>query len=288
LVPRRGHDAALRAWVRIYRSLCASTIDTIAGRMERHLPSPWTGPSFRALAERHVEGRIEDMWGRLRGLRRDGYRPTIVVEGLEHVRAALERGRGLVVWCMRIGSNTIIKHGFREAGFPLTHLSRVEHGSQTTTWCGIHVVAPLFRRVEDPPLAQRVQIPLDGSLAYLDVLAESLAANRCVSMFGEHSGRQSVEVEVLGIRRRFALGAPSIAWRGGAGLVTAYALRESPWHHRLIVEEEIEVDRGLPRKRFAESAVHEFTRRLEACVLRHPSEWHGWFFLDAWKRELDS
>jgi lauroyl/myristoyl acyltransferase len=278
VVPRRADVAVTASWLRLYRALAGGTIDRLAARLERHLPSPWTGEPFRALAERQVENRIEDMWGRLRGLRSEGYAPHIEFDGLEHVRRALERGRGVVVWCMRVGSATVIKRGFREQGLPLTHLSRVEHGSATTTKLGIGVVAPLFRRVEDAALAERVQIPLGDSLAYLQTLSERLAANACVSIFGEHSGRQTVEVEILGIRRRLALGAPSIAWRAEAGLVTAYALRESAFRHRVVIEEELPIDRGVPRRKFAEQAVRQFGRRLEACVLRHPAEWHSWFY----------
>jgi hypothetical protein len=172
----------------------------------------------------------------------------------------------------------VIKRGFREQGLPLTHLSRAQHGSATTTRLGIAWVAPLFRRVEDAELEERVTIPLGESLAYLDTLADRLAANKCVSIFGEHAGRQNVEVEILGMRRQLALGAPSIAWRAGAALVTAYALRESPFHHRLVIEEEIAVDRAMRRRQFAEQAVRTFGSRLENCILRHPAEWHGWFY----------
>ena len=181
---------------------------------------------------------------------------------------------------MRVGSATVIKRGFRESGLPLVHLSRVQHGSTTTTRLGTGVVAPIFRRVEDEALEERVQIPLGESLAYLRTLEDRLAANKCVSIFGEHPGRQTVVVEILGLPRRFALGAPSIAWRTGAGLVTAYALRESAYRHRLVIEEEMPIDRTTPRREVAELAVHRFAQRLEACVLRHPADWHGWFYAD--------
>jgi lauroyl/myristoyl acyltransferase len=281
VVPRRADAALTAAWFRAYRALAGGTIDRLAGRLERHLPSPWTGEPIRRLAEHQVENRIEDMWGRVRGLRPEGYTPHIEVDGLDHVRGALERGRGVVAWCMRVGSATVIKRGFRQQGLPLTHLSRVEHGSATTTRLGVGVVAPLFRRVEDAELEERVQIPLGDSLAYLKALADRLAANRCVSIFGEHPGRQTVEVEILGIRRQLALGAPSIAWRAGAGLVTVYALREAPYRHRVVIEEELPVDRDMPRREFAEQSVRRFAARLEACVLRHPAEWHGWFYLES-------
>jgi lauroyl/myristoyl acyltransferase len=281
VVPRRADAALVGAWFRAYRTLAPGTIDRLAGRLERHLPTPWTGESYRRLAEHQVESRIEDMWGRVRGLRREGYTPHIEMDGVEHVRGALARGRGVVCWCMRVGSATVIKRGFREQGLPLTHLSRVEHGSATTTRLGVGVVAPLFRRVEDAAQEERVQIPLGESLAYLKTLSDRLAANRCVSIFGEHPGRQTVEVEILGIRRRLALGAPSIAWRAGAGLVTVYALRESRFRHRVVIEEELPVDRAIPRKEFAEQAVRRFAARLEACILRHPADWHGWFYLQS-------
>jgi KDO2-lipid IV(A) lauroyltransferase len=224
------------------------------------------------------------MWGRLRGLRRDGFRPTIEVDGLEHLRGALARGRGVVVWCMRVGSATVLKQGFSASGLPLTHLSRADHGSATNTRFGLGVVAPLHRRVEDAALRERVQIPIGESLAYLRTLGERLASNQCVSIFGEHTGRQSVTVTVLGSDHRFALGAPSLAWRENAGLVTAYALREGPFRYRVVIEEEMAVDRDLARRCFAERAVHEFAGRLERCILRHPADWHGWFYLVAPER----
>jgi predicted LPLAT superfamily acyltransferase len=180
---------------------------------------------------------------------------------------------------MRVGSATVLKQGFHGAGFPLTHLSRFDHGSRTTTRLGIEVVAPFYRRAEDAYVAERVQIPADGSLGYLRTLEQRLQANRCVSIFGEHAGRQSMQVPILGIPRPFALGSPSIAWRSGSGLLTAYVLREGVFRYRLVVEREIAVETDVPRRRFAERAVLEYARRLEHCVRGHPPDWQTWYFV---------
>ena len=283
--PRAWDVTLTAAWFHLYRTVAGSTIDEIATRMRYQLPASPGGEPHRSLAERHVRARIEDMWGRILGLHRHGYRPSIEVDGLDHVRGALARGRGVVVWCLRVGSATVLKQGFHAAGLPLHHLSRAEHGSLSTTRLGLGVVAPLYRRVEDAVLAERIQIPTGGSVAYLRTIADRLAANRCVSIFGEHAGRQSVEVEVLGTRRRFAFGAPSLAWRANAGLLTALSVREGPFRHRVVIDEEIPVDRDIPRKRFAECAVHAFAGRLEGCIRRHPADWQGWLYLDAIERE---
>ena len=276
--PARWDPILVESWFRLYRVVGGKTLDRIVSRMERHLPAAPGGETHRALAEHHVRSRIEDMLGRVRGLRRSGYRPAIEIVGVEHLRSALSRGRGAVVWGMRVGSATVMKQGFRDAGFPLVHLSRADHGSLTQTRVGLGVVAPLYRRGEDVLLRERVQIPLSDSLAYLRTVGERLAANQCVSIFGEHPGRQTIEVAVLGLSRRFALGAPSLAWRGNAGLLTAYVLRLGSFRHRLVIEEEIPVDTALPRRRFAERAVHEFAARLERSIRRHPGDWQAWFY----------
>jgi predicted LPLAT superfamily acyltransferase len=288
LLPRSWDDRFAEAWFRAYRALAPETLDRVVARMARHLPAPPPEAALHALAEDHVRARIEDMWGRMRGLHRRGWRPAIALQGIEHVHGALERGRGVVVWAMRVGSATVIKQGFRAAGVPLHHLSRAEHGAPAKTRFGAAVVGPLYRRVEDRALAERIVIPLGGSLAYLRTIGERLAANRCVSLFGEHAGRQAVEVHVLGLRGRFALGAPSLAWQHGAGLVTAYALREGSFRYRVVVEEEIPVERELPRRRFAERAVRHFAGRLERSIVRHPGDWHAWFYLDALERSPDA
>jgi lauroyl/myristoyl acyltransferase len=222
--------------------------------------------------------RLEDMWGRVRGVRRHGWNPEIQIDGIERVRKALGRGRGAILWSMRFSSTTAIKQAFFRAGLPLTHLSREQHGSPSMTRLGVRVVGPLYCRSENDYLAERVRIPLDGSLRYLQRLRERLGENACVSIFGEHAGRQAAAVEVLGERWRFALGAPSLAWLEDAELLTVYALRTAPFAYRVVIEEPIKVNRSMPRKAYAEWALGQFAGRLERLILQYPSQWQGWLY----------
>jgi lauroyl/myristoyl acyltransferase len=246
--------------------------------MARVLPAA-AGDS-RRFAEEYTAMRLDDMWGRVRGVWRYGWRPVIETEGLERVRKALYRGRGAVLWSMRFSSATAIKQAFFRAGLPLTHLSREQHGSPSRTRLGVRVVSPLYCRAENPYLAERVCIPLDGSLDYLNRLRQRLSENACVSIFGEHEGRQAAEVEVLGARWRFALGAPSLAWLEGAELLTVYALRTGPFQYRVVIDEPIAVDRSAPRKAFAAQALAQFAGRLERLILSYPGQWQGWLYRD--------
>ena len=181
-----------------------------------------------------------------------------------------------MLWGMRLASATAIKQAFYHAGRPLVHLSRAQHGSPTDSRLGVGVAAKLYCRAENPYLRERVVIPLDGSPRYLQTLRRRLNENACVSIFGEHAGRQSVERPILTTRLAFAVGAPSLAWSEGAALLTVSAHREAPLSYRIEVDEEIPVDASLPRKAFAERAVDEFARRLEEKIRKFPSDWQGW------------
>ena len=183
-----------------------------------------------------------------------------------------------MVWSMRFSSATALKQAFYRAGLPLVHLSRVSHGASSNTRTGLGIVGPPYCRAENSYLAERVQIPIDGSVRYIHTLQGHLRNNCCVNIFGEHTGRQNAPATVVGARWPFALGAPSLAWSEDAALLTAYPLRSGPFRYRVIVDEEIPVGRSIGRRDFAKQAVAQFARRLETLIVAHPADWQGWLY----------
>jgi lauroyl/myristoyl acyltransferase len=276
-LPERWDPATAELLFRLHRAAFPREIGRLQKNMARALPGH-SPSALRGLAEAHIRMRLEDMWGRVRGIRRFGWNPAVELEGLDRVHEALGRGRGVILWSMRFASATAIKQAFHGHGVPLVHLSREEHGAGSKTKLAVRVVSPLFCRAENPYLAERIRIPLDGSVRYVETVKRRLRANACVSIFGEHQGRQNAEAEVLGARFRFALGAPSLAWSERAALFTVHALRTAPFEYRVVAGEEIPVDRSAPRKAFAGQAAAEFARRLEKLILEHPADWQGWSY----------
>jgi lauroyl/myristoyl acyltransferase len=277
VLPQRWDPTVVGLLEKLHRACFPAALDQISAKMARVLPQSTCADPSRLAAE-YINMRLEDMWGRARGVRRNGWRPAIEIEGLERVHRALDRGRGAILWSMRFSSATVIKQAFFRAGLPLTHLSREQHGSPSLTRLGVGVAGPLYCRAENPYLAERVQMPLDGSLGYLNRLRERLRANARVSIFGEHGGRQGAEVEVLGARWRFALGAPSLAWLEGAELFTVYPLRTAPFQYRVVIDEPITADRSAQRKVFAAQALAQFAARLERLIIAYPGQWQGWLY----------
>ena len=239
------------------------------------------GPSVTAdralvLAQQHHRMRFELRLGRLRGMRSRGWRPKIELQGARFLREALAQGRGVILWRMLFCSNPVVMQALERNGTPLVHLSNVYHGAPSRSRLGIRFVSPLYCRPENDYLAKRVIIPLDGSLGYMRTLLDSLRQNACVSVVGEHRGRQNVSVSFFGSQIELAAGAPSLVWKSGAVLLTAYALRLGPYHYRVVIDEPVAVDRRLAKKAFVAAALGEFTRRLESHVREHPADWQGW------------
>jgi hypothetical protein len=62
----------------------------------------------------------------------------------------------------------------------------------------------------------------------------------------------------------------------GSALFTVCAVRMGPFHYKVIVGDEIEVNTDTPRREFADQAVTEYARRLEGLIKDHPADWQGW------------
>jgi lauroyl/myristoyl acyltransferase len=276
-IPERADPAWIGLLDWVTRRLRPAAVREIAARMHRALGED-AASDWASLARGFWRMQMEDAWGRSRGMRAMGWRPHVRIEGLDRLDAALSRGRGAILWGMRFASATAIKQAFYYADRPLVHLSRARHGSPSDSRIGLQVAAPLYCRAENPYLRERVVIPLDGSPRYLQLLRKRLAANACVSIFGEHAGRQNVVRPVLGMKMEFAVGAPSLAWTEQSALMTVSAHREAPFCYRVEIDQEIPVDRSIERKGYAEQAVTEFASRLEARIRRYPADWQGWAY----------
>lgn len=277
VIPARADPFLTRGLFQAYPLLFAKTLRELETKFRKALPAD-SRPDPGAIARDHLLMRLEDTWGLLRGMRRFGWRPEIEWDGFERLEAPLREGRGIVLWSMRFSSATALKQGFYRQGLPFVHLSRTTHGSSTRTTLGLRVAAPLHDRAENCYLADRVQIPLDQSLNYVETLREHLRAGKLVSIFGEHEGRQNYETELLGTKLKLALGAPSLAWLENAALFTIAPIRVGPFRYRIFVDEPIPVDRAMPRREFAQFAAEQYTSRLRARILQYPADWQGWLY----------
>jgi KDO2-lipid IV(A) lauroyltransferase len=160
---------------------------------------------------------------RLPHLERDELMHAVETEGLEHLEAAVARGRGVVVTCCHVGNwelgaVVLAQRGYRVHAVAGVQLSRWLTGAvrETKSELAIHTVSPddgfrnLLRALEHGDL---VALMVDG-----DVYQHGLV----VEMFGRETS--------------FPAGPGVLAQRTGAPVICGYCERLAPGRFRIVIE----------------------------------------------------
>jgi predicted LPLAT superfamily acyltransferase len=214
----------------------------------------------------------------LRCYRPRGWRPRIELEGRERIEAALTAKRGAILWMNAFRfSDLVAKMGLNAAGYRLTHLSMPEHGGSITSF-GIRFINPIWVKAENRHLGKRVVIDAEHPKRAPDEIRAALAANAVVSITAiRGASRNPAAVAVLGCRFEVGLGAPLLAYETGAALLPVFTLREPDGAFRVIVEDEIALDRQAPRIEAATAAARQLGARIERYIRRAPGQWTWWY-----------
>jgi lauroyl/myristoyl acyltransferase len=275
-LPQRIDRWMVAATMPFYRTLLRRKVDAVAAKMQRLVGDPPPDRSWDEAALEYWRMRAEAHWLRVRSLHRRVPDVDITLEGLEYLEAALAAGTGAILWRMFFCSSHIPMQALAEVGYPLVHLSHWDHGSRGFNTPGLKLFPRLWLRAEVRHLEERVVIPRDSSLGYLRRLLEHLGSNHVLSIFGNIPGRSGVPIEILGTSRLLAAGAPSLARRTGAPLLTMHAVRLGPDRFRVVIDEPVQPDAGLDRRDYLEAAVAEYARRVESRVRANPASWYRW------------
>ncbi len=207
-----------------------------------------------------------------------GWPARIAVAGADHIHAALDGGRGAVLWVAPfVFAPLVAKRGLHECGFAVHHLSRRGHGFSSTLF-GVTVLNPIRTRIEDRYLAERITISHVGqTTAAVRVLAERLAANRVVSLTFTDQGTRLIETPFLAGRLRVALGAVHLALRSGASLLPVFVLCTAADTFCVEIGPRLSPPPGQDRNRQIEAMVAVYAEELARRVRSWPDQflWHG-------------
>jgi lauroyl/myristoyl acyltransferase len=229
----------------------------------------------------YMEERLEI----LRAYHPRGWRPRLVLEGGEHLDAAIARGAGAVLWTAPFSyADLVVKMALDERGYGVTHLSAFSRGfSPNSCWewtrsrFGMKVLSPLRTRVEDRFLCERLTIPLDGGLAHMRALEQRLRLDGCVSIRAGDAGDRTLALPFLAGTIRLATGPASLALSTGAALLPVCCIRRGPGEFTVAIEPALRPSAGRPRRAAIDELVRAFGAHLERWVLRQPHLWSGWY-----------
>ena len=191
---------------------------------------------------------------------RDFQADAVRVEGIEHLRTALDRGRGLLGFSAHFGHWELLRFAAGYHGIPSFAIAR-----------------PL----ENPRLEKRLAnvralggngiIAKHGAVSSaLKLLREGRFVAMMIDQRPEHSG---VPVSFFG-RRAFATDALAVlALRTGAPVVPGFAVLEPDGSWRVVIEPEVPIVASGDLRADVQRVMTDCTAILEVWVRRYPEQW---------------
>lgn len=234
-----------------------------------HVLAPGKGPVDGALLAEFVErgfrsyGRYWAEGAKLPALKR----PTIVerftiAEGLEHLEAARDAGRGIIIALPHVGSWEWGGSFLDSIGFGMTAVAEELDPAELFEW---------FKRkresigIKVAPLNDRV-----GS-----VLLSTLRAGGVVGLLCDRDLQQNgVEVTFFGESVRLPAGPATLALRTGATLVAAACYSGPGRDHFAAVTPPLDVERRGRLREDVARVTQTLAHELEGLIRRAPEQWH--------------
>lgn len=210
----------------------------------------------------------------LRCYRPPEWRPRVELVGAEHIEAALRAGRGAILWTAPlVFGDLMTKMALHRTGFRVSHLSRDGHGFSPTRW-GARFLNPIWTRIEDRYLAERLVIHEDRPSNALRTLLQRVRQNRIVTVTVGGQGTRTATVPFINGMLQVADGMPALAMRTGAALLPVFTVEQPDGRFVCTVEPELRAradgDAGV------RDLVEQEVALLESWVLRYPEQFVIW------------
>lgn len=189
---------------------------------------------------------------------------SMSVEGLEHLDAALGKGKGIVMITGHFGNWERLAAWLSTHGYTITVVQRDVRDSS------------LNRMVQQLREGPGTKVIGRGDAAR--PIIERLRKNELVGILPDQNSDE-IFLPFFGKPAGTVLGPGVIAERTGAPVVCCWCVWTGPGRYRMIVEPALEAEPGGSVK--GEGTMRAIHRRLEAMVRAHPEQWL-WFH-DRWK-----
>ncbi|PTE07811.1 hypothetical protein [Mesorhizobium helmanticense] len=180
---------------------------------------------------------------------RPRWSPTIRLEGLEGLQAALKRGRGAIIWCDQFTAQTIIgKRALHEAGVETHQVSVDFHGISDTTF-GLRFLNPPMVAVENRFLKSRVVFERSDAYQVTIRMQKILKDNGVVLMTNNiHAGSTFAEAGMGESGWTHLASAPAnFAARGGTALFAMSTFEMVPFReYRAVISRELRPTTAQP------------------------------------------
>ncbi len=188
---------------------------------------------------------------------------TIAVQGEEHLKRALARGRGVIGLSAHLGSFTMIGPRLAAAGYAFTVVIKQPRDEGFARLMNSYRAQVGIKTISARP----------RQLAARQIL-KALRENDVVLLIADQFKSAGVEVEFFGRSSPAPRGPVTLALRTGAALLPMFMIRNPEGLLTLYIEPELNLTQTGNLQEDLTSNVAMFSRTLETMVRRFPEQWN--------------
>jgi len=187
---------------------------------------------------------------------------NVSIIGIEHLNAALEKGKGVIIQLAHFGSFMTILPALGFRGFRINQLVGKPDLSR-----------PALRWVYNAKVRENKALPVNFIHIQRSVrpLIRALNNNELVAMaLDGRDGNDWVQVPFLGNTANLAPGSVRIAALTGAAILPVFMIRKPGNKQRLVIEKELTIIPHKDREKFTITNMKRLVNRFDAYILKYP------------------
>ena len=196
--------------------------------------------------------------------RTDHVRNTVTMQGIENLKAALAKGKGVIALGAHIGNFVLVGTRLGVEGYSFHTLFRIPSDPRIRT---------IICNYLPPRLHQRV-IPSRPKRVAVRQILSVLKRNEIVFILGDNLKKGKVQALFFGQRVFSPRGPVSLALRSGAAIVPLYLIRNYRGDLELIIEPEIVLSKNGSLSDDITQNTNHIVGRLEALIRSYPDQWN--------------
>ncbi len=191
----------------------------------------------------------------------------IRMEGLEHIDAALARGKGAIMLSAHIGNWELGAAALSLSGYPISAV----------------VLTHQNKKINDFFTRQRTgkMRPIEIG-ASLKACYRTIKSNGLLALMGDRDfTKNGLRIEFFGKDTLIPKGPAVFAYREGAAILPTFLVREPDDSFRLFIDEPFYADRQQDEEKAIAALARQYLVSIESCIRKYPSQWY--VFRDLWE-----
>jgi len=194
---------------------------------------------------------------------RDKIDSLVVIEGLDHFRHALERGKGAILVTGHFGNWELGGAALAMKGYPVTVLAFPQANKYTD------------RMINDNRTQAGMKVVPTGGTSVKDAIICLRDKATLIALIDQNAYGNGVFIDFFGAPASTVRGPAALALKFGCPLVPAFSFREDG-KHRVVFHEPLDPISTGDRERDIAEIMAALTKIVESYVRRYPEQWFCW------------